>query len=180
MKKLMAITIAAVASVALPLTASAHDNGYRHSHQSSQNNQVTGGLIGAVIGGVIGSNVAGTGVQREGTAIGALAGAVIGSSLRGQSSSQNGHYNSGHYQQQTQQPIYQSHSSSGHYSSGHYQQQPYQQVQHSHSSSQPVYGYTRPSISINLSSFGQSHYRSNRRRNNRGHYHGRNYCGSRH
>ena len=83
--------------MAMPIAASAHDNGYAHRHQSQNNtSQVVGGLAGAVIGGVLGSNLAGTGVQDEGTALGAVAGAVIGSQLAGGHSNQ-GYYNQGSY-----------------------------------------------------------------------------------
>ncbi|MCF6221593.1 MAG: hypothetical protein L3J65_10820 [Robiginitomaculum sp.] len=44
-------------------------------------NTLLGAGIGASLGGVLGSNLAGTGVQQEGTAIGALLGGIAGASL---------------------------------------------------------------------------------------------------
>jgi len=54
--------IASVATLAcMPLTASAHDNGYNHRHQgqshSNGDDQLVGGVIGAIAGGVIGSQL---------------------------------------------------------------------------------------------------------------------------
>ena len=73
-----AAIIVASTSVAYASSASAHDNGYQHVHQSSgNNNQLVGGAIGAVAGGVIGSQLAASGARTEGSVLGA----VIGLSL---------------------------------------------------------------------------------------------------
>ena len=74
MKFKVGFVLAAVATIAAAPIASAHDNGYNHSHQSNSNgnNQLVGGAIGAVVGGVLGSQVAGNGARTEGSVLGCL------------------------------------------------------------------------------------------------------------
>ena len=82
----LGFAIAAVVTLAAAPIASAHDNGYNHSHQGSQNNgdrQLVGGAIGAVIGGVLGSQVAGNGARTEGSVLGAVIGGVTGAAIAG-------------------------------------------------------------------------------------------------
>jgi len=83
--KLGFTALAAIAVIAVPVTASAHDNGYHHSHQNSSNadNQLVGGLIGAVAGGVFGSQVAGNGARTEGSVLGAVLGGAAGAAIAG-------------------------------------------------------------------------------------------------
>jgi hypothetical protein len=89
--------LAAIAVVAVPVTASAHDNGYYHSHQNRGNadNQLVGGLIGAVAGGVFGSQVAGNGARTEGSVLGAVLGGAAGAAIAG--SGNNRGYSNGYY-----------------------------------------------------------------------------------
>jgi len=63
---------AIIALSCLPMTAHAQLIG------GLDNNTLLGGAIGAGVGGAIGSNLAGTGVQDEGTAIGAVVGGLAG------------------------------------------------------------------------------------------------------
>ncbi|WP_169331855.1 glycine zipper 2TM domain-containing protein [Robiginitomaculum antarcticum] len=81
----------AATSFALPGLASAQNYGYYAGDQynaaheqckkDEKRDKLVGGLIGAVIGGVVGSNVAGDGVQDEGTAIGAVVGGLAGAGI---------------------------------------------------------------------------------------------------
>ena len=70
------LTTVAVATMAfMPATAQAQLFG------GLDNGTLLGGAAGAGLGGVIGSNLAGSGVQDEGTAIGAVLGGLAGASF---------------------------------------------------------------------------------------------------
>lgn len=90
--------IAAVATVAVaPIAASAHDNGYHHTHQRSGDQQLVGGAIGAVTGAVIGSQLAANGARTEGSVLGAVIGGVAGAAIAGDGRSNNVRYHNGGY-----------------------------------------------------------------------------------
>jgi len=57
---------------------SSYNSSYEDCKKSDTEAQIIGGVLGALAGGVFGSNVAGGGVQDEGTALGAAAGAAAG------------------------------------------------------------------------------------------------------
>lgn len=79
----------AATALALPLSASAGSTGYyagqNDPHEQckadEKRDKIVGGVLGAVVGGVVGSNVAGSGVQDEGTAIGAVIGGLAGAGI---------------------------------------------------------------------------------------------------
>lgn len=73
--KLLTVSAATLALLALPLTANAQLFG------GFDNNTLLGGAVGAGLGGAIGSNLAGAGVRQEGTAIGAALGGLAGASF---------------------------------------------------------------------------------------------------
>ena len=139
MRTVITLSLTAAAAFLMPMSASAQYYGHSNSYQNN-NGQLAGGLTGAVIGGVLGSNLAGRGVQDEGTAIGAVAGALIGSTIagnrgnRGYYQGNNGYYNGGYYQQPRQ--VYHSGQSYG-YSQPYYNQGYYRQ-------SAPVYYHQAP------------------------------------
>lgn len=169
----LGFAIAAVISVAAAPIASAHDNGYNHSHQNRSNGdqQLVGGAVGAVLGGVLGSQVAGNGARTEGSVLGAVLGGVAGAAIAGngnnghRSHGGNGYYNSntGYYGGYNN-----GYSSVGHSGYGHsyprtlttttYTQPVY--AGHTHSYPTTYYGnggyYSRPrtSLSINIGSGG--------------------------
>jgi len=100
----LGFAIAAVVTIAAAPIASAHDNGYHHSHQNRSNgdNQLVGGLIGAVAGGVLGSQVAGNGARTEGSVLGAVLGGVAGAAIAGDGNSSRRHYgNQGYHNSNT-------------------------------------------------------------------------------
>lgn len=65
------------------------------AHAQFDGRTLVGGAIGAGIGGVIGSNLAGGGVQDEGTAIGAVLGGLAGASIANRTRSNYGNYYGG-------------------------------------------------------------------------------------
>ena len=80
--QLLAAAALAVATFTAPAIAHAgnysSNNAYEDCKKSDTEAQIIGGVLGALAGGVFGSNVAGGGVQDEGTALGAAAGAAAG------------------------------------------------------------------------------------------------------
>lgn len=165
MKTTLRIATIAVLSLTTPLmfttAASAHDNGYNHRHQSNNDDQLVGGLIGAVVGGVIGSQVSGNGARTEGSVVGAVIGGIAGAAIAGDGSSNRNTYNNGGYAY-TQQPYY----GSTYYTNTYYQPtyyRPYYSGRRHNS-----YGYSRPRVSININSgyggrhsYGQRSFRNN-------------------
>jgi len=94
--------VAAIATLATAPIASAHNTGFAHGHQQSNNSgQFLGGALGAVLGGVAGSQLARPGDRTEGSVIGAVLGGVAGAALTGNgnngfnSGSNGGYYNRG-------------------------------------------------------------------------------------
>lgn len=73
--------------------SSRYGGGYP-AYGRANNSGLMGAGIGALAGGVLGSNLAGSGVQQEGTAIGAVVGGLIGYGLTNRSNSYNS-YNGG-------------------------------------------------------------------------------------
>lgn len=173
MKFKVGCVIATVAALtAMPVTASAHDNGYQHSHHKQNNGdqQLVGGAIGAVIGGVLGSQVAAPGARTEGSVLGAVIGGVAGAAIAGDGNNSRRHYSGGY-----NQGYYSGHN--GYYSRPVYSRPVYSQPVYSHYS-RPYYGrsyYSQPRISINLNSGyygGYKGYRGYRGHRSYGkHYH---------
>ncbi len=91
MKKLLSTLVLAVATVGIAAPASAQWIG------GIDNDTLLGGAIGAGLGGVIGSNLAGGGVQDEGTALGAVIGGLAGASLANRNSNYYGNPYAGTY-----------------------------------------------------------------------------------
>lgn len=196
----LALVVTAAVSF-MPMTASAHDNGYNHRHQTNQNDQLAGGVIGAIAGGVIGSQLAGNGARTEGSVLGAVIGGVAGASIVGRNNQSRTyghttysqpHYNHGGYYNY-QQPRYSHTYSYGHpsYSSHYYHRPPtYSYTSRSHYGSgyhnRPsyyggAYYNSRPNVTISIGTgHGYSGYRgrgyrsynSNRRRHHHRRRHG--------
>jgi hypothetical protein len=176
-------TLAAITAVSIaPIAASAHDNGYHHTHQRSGDNQLVGGAIGAVTGAVIGSQLAANGARTEGSVLGAVIGGVAGAAIAGDGRSNNvsyhnsGYHNGGYYNPNTGYYGGYPTRTTTHYSNGY--QQPAYRTYHTTTYVQPrvVYSspyyartyYSRPrtSVFINLNNnrgYGNRVYR------NRGH-----------
>ena len=163
----LGFAIAAVITVAAAPIASAHDNGYHHSHQSHSNGnqQLAGGAIGAVIGGVLGSQVAGNGARTEGSVLGAVLGGVAGAAIAGDGHNGRRHYGgNGYYNSNT--GYYGGYNNVGYSGYGHSYPGTYTTTTYS----QPYYGgysypstyygggsyYSRPrtNLSINIGSGG--------------------------
>jgi hypothetical protein len=142
MKFKLGFALAAIVTIAAAPVASAHDNGYHHSHQSHSggNQQLAGGAIGAVIGGVLGSQVAANGARTEGSVLGAVLGGVAGAAIAGNGSNGRRHYGGNSYN---------SHSGYGGYNSGYYNTgygHSYPRTYTTTTYSQPYYsGYSYPS-----------------------------------
>ncbi|GGX55759.1 hypothetical protein GCM10011309_00500 [Litorimonas cladophorae] len=192
--KTAAIAMAAT-SIAFAMPATAHDTGYVHQHQNSNNDQLLGAGIGAIAGGVLGSQLAGNGARTEGSVLGAVLGGVAGAAIVGDGnnnrgySSHNGYYNGGTYNPQTgyyqggQRVYYQQPRTSYGYATS-YQQPVYPQTTYRttyHYSApvyQPVYNpyYRAPrsGISINIGTggyYGNSGYRNHRTYSQPRHHH---------
>lgn len=194
------IALAAVAAfTVVPMSASAHDNGYNHRHQNSNgDDQLVGGVIGAIAGGVIGSQIAGNGARTEGSVLGAVIGGVAGAAIAGDNNGSrtygnvqysNGYSNrysgGGYYAQPTYGqsypvPTYQTYSHTYYgqptYSYG---SQPYYGPSTVYYNTQPAYPRTRygaqPSVTISIGSNGyyrnpQPHYYNGRGHDRRGNY----------
>jgi len=169
----LGFAIAAVITVAAAPIASAHDNGYHHSHQNRSNGdqQLVGGAIGAVVGGVLGSQVAGNGARTEGSVLGAVLGGVAGAAIAGNGNNGrrnyggNGYYNSntGYYGGYNN-----GYRTVGHSGYGHSYPRTYTTTTYS----QPFYGgssfygnggfYSRPRTSLNIN-IGSGGYFGGRR-----------------
>lgn len=91
--------LAAIMTLAAAPIAAAHDNGFNHVHQSSNNGnqQLVGGALGAVVGGVLGSQLAGNGARTEGSVLGAVLGGVTGAAIAGNGSNRAGYYGGNSY-----------------------------------------------------------------------------------
>ena len=76
-----ALTAATFTTPAIAYAGNYSSSSYEDCKKSDTEAQIIGGVLGALAGGVLGSNVAGGGVQDEGTAIGAAAGAAAGIAL---------------------------------------------------------------------------------------------------
>ena len=190
-KTAMIIASAALISFT-PMVASAHDNGYSHSHQNNNkgDRQLVGGAIGAVLGGVIGSQVSGNGARTEGSVLGAVVGGLAGAAIAGNSNGNTrytSHYNNGGYYSAPvhtypAHPTYYRQSTTYYtppvYQQPVYQQPVYQHSSHSHGYAQPYYGgssyygTSRPAINISLSSggYGSSYGGYHSRRGGYGQY----------
>ncbi len=166
----LGFAIAAVITVAAAPIASAHDNGYNHSHQSRSNGdqQLVGGAVGAVLGGVLGSQVAGSGARTEGSVLGAVLGGVAGAAIAGNGSNGRRHYGgNGYYNSNTG---YYGGYNNGYHTGGHSHGHSYPTTYTTTTYSRPYYGghsypttyygnggyYSRPrtSLSINIGSGG--------------------------
>jgi len=170
MKFTLGFVVAAVTTVALAPIASAHDNGYHHTHQSRSNGdqQLVGGAIGAVVGGVLGSQVAGNGARTEGSVLGAVLGGVAGAAIAGDGNNNRRHYGgTGYYNSNTG---YYGGYNNGYHNSGHSYGHSYPRTYTTTTYSRPYYSghsyprtyysnggyYSRPrtSVSINIGSGG--------------------------